>query len=70
MRKSIIVGLLCLAIFLAAYVGGMIVAIPQRIFCVVGTATKFVGFSALGISVCGGGDEGGGGTPGITTGDG
>lgn len=64
MRKSIIVGLLCLAIFLAAYVGGIIAAIPQTISYVAGTATKFISFGALGISPCDGGDEGGGGRPG------
>lgn len=64
MRKSIIVGLLCLAIFLAAYVGGMIVTIPQTISYVAGTATKFVSFSALGISPFDGGDDTGPGRPG------
>ena len=64
MRKNIIVGLLCLVIFLAVYVGGIIAAIPQTISYVAGTATKFVSFGALGISPCGGGDPGGPGLPG------
>jgi len=64
MRKSIIVGLLCLAIFLAAYVGGTIAAIPQTISYVAGTATKFVSLNTIGISPFGGGDEGGPGRPG------
>jgi len=64
MRKNIIVGLLCLAIFLAAYVGGIIAAIPQTISYVADTATKFTSFIAVGIMSFDGGDSGGGGRPG------
>ena len=64
MRKNIIVGLLCLVIFLAVYVGGIIVTAPQTISYVAGAATKSISFSALGISPCGGGDPSPGGRPG------
>jgi len=50
MKKNIIAGLLCLAVFFAAYVGGIIEAVPQAISYITGTATKTVRPS---------GDEGG-----------
>lgn len=40
MRKSIIVGLLCLVTLLAAYVGGIIAAVPQTISYVADSETK------------------------------
>jgi len=64
MRKSIIVGLLCLATFLAAYVGGIIATVPQTISPVAGTTTKSISFDALRILPCGGGDPSPGGRPG------
>lgn len=70
MRKSIIVWLLCSAVLLAAYVGGIVTTIQETIMYIAGTATDFMSFSVLGISPCGGGDEGGGGRPGFETGGG
>jgi len=69
MRKNIIVGLLCLALFLAAYVGGIIAAVPQTISPVAGTTTESTSFGALEISPCGGGDEGGPAKPFSLTGN-
>jgi len=69
MRKSIIVGLLCLVTFLAAYVGGIIVTVPQTISYVAGTPTESISFGAIGISPCGGGDEGGPAKPFTQTGN-
>ena len=61
MRKSIIVGLLCLALFAAAYVGGVIAAVSQTGFEATNTTTKFTSPNTVGIDPCG--DEGGGERP-------
>ncbi|MDH5482930.1 MAG: hypothetical protein OEY22_08650 [Candidatus Bathyarchaeota archaeon] len=61
MRKALIVGLLCLAIFLAAYGIAIINAIPQAISNFKATATKLVSLTAVIITP--NGDEGGGGRP-------
>jgi len=68
MRKNIIVGLLCLVIFLAAYVGGIIVTVPQTISYVADSETKSIrpsgdegGSLKPFVRFCG--DEGGSGKP-------
>jgi len=60
MRKSVVLGLLCLAIFLSACVGCMVVASPKMIFPNTGAAVETKGSNA-GIEPIG--DEGGGGRP-------
>lgn len=74
MRKNIIVGLLCLVIFLAAYVGGIIVTVPQTISYVADRETKSVwtscdqsGSQEPFVSFCG--DEGGPAKPFTQTGN-
>lgn len=42
MRKSIIVGLLCLALFLATCVGGIVATVSQKVSHIAGTETKSV----------------------------
>ena len=74
MRKNIIVGLLCLALFLAAYVGGIITPIAQTIFHTTVIDTKNIspsgdesGSQKPFVSFCG--DEGGPAIPFSLTGN-
>lgn len=67
MRRSIIAGLLCLALFFTAYVGGMVTAAPRSIIQVSTRGVGCVNVNQPRISFCGGGDEGGGGRPGLTS---
>jgi hypothetical protein len=62
MKKSIIIGLLCLVIFLAAYGVSIIVAVPKAIAYITGTVTNFAKLAGGIITPCDG-DEGGGGRP-------
>jgi uncharacterized membrane protein YgcG len=70
MRRSVIVGLLCLASLFAAYVGGLVVVAPRTVNQISVRGGDSVNTSQPGGSLCGGGDEGGGGRPGTPSSNG
>ena len=68
MRRNMIIGLSCLVLFLAAFVGGIVTAAPQAISRIDTVRVEHGGSGQLRISLCDdGGDEGGGGRPGTTS---
>jgi hypothetical protein len=67
MRRNTIIGLSCLALFLIAFVGGIVAVAPQAISRVNTIRVEHGGFGQLGISLCDdGGDESPAGRPGTT----
>jgi hypothetical protein len=61
MRKCIIVGLLCLTVFMTAYVGGILTSIPQTTSQTINTSVKLANPNPVEVYPLG--DEGGHGKP-------
>jgi hypothetical protein len=68
MNRNVAFGLLCLVIFLAAYVGGSLVIVQGAFTQAPRAVTNRTGFNTITITPCGGGDSGGGGRPGSING--